>query len=442
MHAELRSARTRRAFRREANIALQLSHDAIAQTVALEEIDRELVLLQELVHGIDLRLLETRAATAGERVPLPIALHIVSEIARALAHAHAFADLAIVHRDVTPDNVMLAFSGEVKLVDFGIARSNADAMLTRTGHIVGRPTYTAPEVWEGEQADRRADTVFAGRRAVAAVDRAAPRTRRERAMQRPVAMTRRLPAAPDRRRRAGAGARIPTSVTRTRTSCRKTLRRFLPADFGAKPALAELIARYFDVARERQMLADDVARARRFLSAPNRRRRVAIAAHQSRGGCRDAARWVAAGVAAAVGGQSASRACSRCGREPTSWCTGSRVQARTAGRPAPASTRRGRHATRHLPHRPLVRRQYAERTTPPTRGHLRAHQMAASAGRARPPSREDRAPRTIADAEELLRRAQEKFDVGETEARSRWRARRPRRRSRAGACPDGQGDDE
>jgi len=99
MHGDFRTREHEARFRREATIALQLSHDAIAQSVALQEIDGELVLLQELVHGIDLRLLETRAATAAEPVPLPIALHIVSEIARALAHAHSFADLAIVHRD-------------------------------------------------------------------------------------------------------------------------------------------------------------------------------------------------------------------------------------------------------------------------------------------------------------------------------------------------------
>jgi eukaryotic-like serine/threonine-protein kinase len=146
MHAELRSQEQDARFRREASIALQLSHDAIAQTVGIEEIDGELVLLQELVHGVDLKLLETRLATAGERVPLAVAVHIVSEIARALAYAHDFGDRGIVHRDVTPDNVMLAFSGDVKLVDFGIARSDVDATLTSTGHIVGRPTYTAPEI--------------------------------------------------------------------------------------------------------------------------------------------------------------------------------------------------------------------------------------------------------------------------------------------------------
>ena len=121
MHAELRSPEHDARFRREANIALQLSHAAIARTVGVEEIDGELVLLQELVHGVDVRLLGTRLATAGERVPLAIAVHVASEVARALAHAHAFGDLGIVHRDVTPDNIMLSFAGEVKLIEIGRA---------------------------------------------------------------------------------------------------------------------------------------------------------------------------------------------------------------------------------------------------------------------------------------------------------------------------------
>ena len=223
MHAELRSREQDARFRREANIALQLSHGAIAQTVGVEEIDGELLLLQELVHGVDVRLLETRLATAGERVPLAIAVHVVSEIARALAYAHAFGDLGIVHRDVTPDNVMLAFSGEVKLVDFGIARSNVDATLTSTGHIVGRPTYTAPEVWDGAQADRRADIyslgvvlwqLLTGRRLedvrVSGANRApAPSTHNPE-----------VPARLDARRRTGAGARSGPALSNGRRVAR------------------------------------------------------------------------------------------------------------------------------------------------------------------------------------------------------------------------------
>jgi eukaryotic-like serine/threonine-protein kinase len=412
MHADFRTRDNETRFRREATIALQLSHDAIAQSVALEEIDRELVLLQELVHGIDLRLLETRAATAGELVPLPIALHIVSEVARALAHAHAFDDLAIVHRDVTPDNVMLAFSGEVKLVDFGIARSNADAMLTRTGHIVGRPTYTAPEVWEGEQADRRADLYSLG------------------VVLWQLLSGRRFDEADELQDQSPWPADLPAGLSdvvaqalrpnpddryQDANALRDDLRRFLPADFDAKAALAELIARYFDVARERQMLGDDVARARRLLTPVPAARPLVPGRRRSP----EAATWVAAGVAAAV---VAVGLASGLALWPRSNGAASQEPARPdPPAPAPASTREeasGRPAARVVVARapnvagePNAPRHGEPDARLPAEGRLNT--MRSLASNPTPPSTDEPQDQL---SEELLRRARDKFDVGETDA--------------------------
>ena len=411
MHADFRTREYEARFRREATIALQLSHDAIAQIVALEEIDSELVLLQELVHGIDLRLLETRAATAGERVALPIALHIVSEVARALAHAHAFGDLAIVHRDVTPDNVMLAFSGEVKLVDFGIARSNADATLTRTGHIVGRPTYTAPEVWEGDKADRRADLYSLG--VVLWQLLTGRRFDEPGEMQNQSPWPADVPAAlieaVERALRPNPDDRYQDA-----NALREDVRRFLPADFEAQPALAALIARYFDVERERQMLADDVGRAKRYLAPvpaagelPARRRRS-----------RASGTWVAIAVAAVVVVVGLATAIARWPQamvvaqpeparpappEPALLPPPSREEAidlpaePAAGASAPSTPSPNAVAEGRLPAkgRPNPRRAMAKTPAQPS----------SSAPQAQEPS-----------GEELLRRAQEKFDVGETDA--------------------------
>ena len=157
MQTDERSPELAARFRREAEIALQLAHGAIAQTVGVEEIEGELCLLQEFVDGVNLRHLE--AQCKPELVPLPVALHIVREVGRALAYAHG---LGIVHRDVTPENIMLSYGGEVKLIDFGIARRSGDATLTQAGVVVGRETYTAPEVWAGNKADPRSDVFSLG----------------------------------------------------------------------------------------------------------------------------------------------------------------------------------------------------------------------------------------------------------------------------------------
>jgi eukaryotic-like serine/threonine-protein kinase len=161
MHAQLRTPEQDARFRREAGIAIGLSHGAIAQTLDVEEIDDELCILQEFVHGTNLSQLEHRAAS-HEPLPIPLAVHVVREVARALAYAHTFNGTGIVHRDVTPDNIMLSFTGEVKLIDFGIAKVIGDKSLTQVRMVVGRPIYTAPEAVVGGDADHRSDIYSLG----------------------------------------------------------------------------------------------------------------------------------------------------------------------------------------------------------------------------------------------------------------------------------------
>jgi serine/threonine protein kinase len=161
MHAQLRTAEQDARFRREAGIAIGLSHGAIAQTLDVEEIDGELCILQEFVHGTNLSQLEHRAASQ-EPLPIPLAVHVAREVARALAYAHTFNGTGIVHRDVTPDNIMLSFTGEVKLIDFGIAKVIGDKSLTQARMVVGRPIYTAPEAVLGGDADHRSDIYSLG----------------------------------------------------------------------------------------------------------------------------------------------------------------------------------------------------------------------------------------------------------------------------------------
>jgi hypothetical protein len=421
MHAELRSREPDARFRREANIARQLSHTAIARTLGVEEINGELVLLQELVHGVDVRLLGTRLASAGERVPLATALHIGSEVARALAYAHAFGDLGIVHRDVTPDNVMLSFAGEVKLIDFGIARSDVDAALTSAGQIVGRPTYTAPEIWKGAQADRRADIyslgvvlwqLLTGRRFAEARPSDQSPTPAPSAHNPDVAadldavVARALAPGPERRYQGAA-------------ELQEALRGFVPPGFQPERALAELLARHFDVPRERRMLAAEVERATRSLdvaetvhqpaaSAAHQRVRPAAIARRTAARRRYAVTVVVLGAAGFAIAASLGLHSARQSAGPIAAPVSARAQhpaAASNAPPSPASLPPVEHDPTP-PEAPVVE-------AAATRS---AHTIAVSAGRARPAGAKTTRPGPVVQADELLKRAQDKFDVGETGA--------------------------
>lgn len=116
-------------------------------------------LVTELVEGLDLRRLLAWLEDLGEPMPEPIALRIAHEIAEALAHAHSH---GVVHRDVTPANVLLGRDGRVVLIDFGIARSDAQTQRTRTGLVKGKAAYMAPEQALGSKLDARTDLFALG----------------------------------------------------------------------------------------------------------------------------------------------------------------------------------------------------------------------------------------------------------------------------------------
>jgi len=146
-------------FQREAEITMALSHPAIPKTFAVGN-EQGPYLVQEFIDGMNLRDLIPRVASCGESIAVALASYIVVEVAKALAYIHDFEARGLVHRDVTPDNVMLAASGEVKLIDFGIAKSTksttGDDSLTKRG-LVGKASWTAPEIFHGAKLDRRAD---------------------------------------------------------------------------------------------------------------------------------------------------------------------------------------------------------------------------------------------------------------------------------------------
>ena len=158
-----------RMFVNEARIAVSLSHGNIAQVFDFGEVDGEYFLAMEYVHGQPLsRVLRRAHALQFPYLPEAIALQIGMGMCRGLHYAHSRVDdrgrsLQIVHRDVSPQNVLLGYAGEVKIVDFGIARARnaTDAMMQASG-VKGKFPYFSPEQARGEPVDFHTDLYATG----------------------------------------------------------------------------------------------------------------------------------------------------------------------------------------------------------------------------------------------------------------------------------------
>ncbi len=154
-----------RMFLDEARIAARLNHPNVAQIFDLGEAEGCFFLAMEYVPGKDLRRVYQDSARAGDRLPVPLTARVLIESAKALDYAHHAADehgrpLQIVHRDVSPQNILVTFQGGVKLVDFGIAKAADQASQTRTGVLKGKYSYMSPEQAAGLAIDGRTD-IFA-----------------------------------------------------------------------------------------------------------------------------------------------------------------------------------------------------------------------------------------------------------------------------------------
>lgn len=150
------------AFLREARIAQRLQHGNVVQVLDVGDDDGVPYIVLEHVDGCSLQTL-----LDGGVLPVDVALHVAEQVALALQHAHAAEDehgapLQLVHRDVTPGNVLLSKSGVVKLGDFGIARVRTSGSDTLPGFIKGTPIYLAPEQAAGRPVDARADVYSLG----------------------------------------------------------------------------------------------------------------------------------------------------------------------------------------------------------------------------------------------------------------------------------------
>lgn len=156
-------------FIAEAKLMTRLAHPNIVEVLDFgrgESGDYFLVL--ELVDGVDLARLHRGIAARGERFPVALALYIAAQVLRGLHHAHgksAGEGGWLVHRDVSPGNVLLSTAGEVKVADFGvalIARPAAEERSPRARLLVGKPQYMAPEQYDGADVDPRADLFSVG----------------------------------------------------------------------------------------------------------------------------------------------------------------------------------------------------------------------------------------------------------------------------------------
>ncbi len=156
----------RNMFIDEAHISMSLAHSNIAQVLDLGVAQGRYFLVLELVDGWDLGRVQQRAAAAGVPVPRDLGLHIIADVCRALAYAHSKTDgtrpLGIVHRDVSPHNILLSEQGEIKLTDFGIAKAMNKREQTGTGVVKGKVAFMSPEQAMGKHIDQRSDLFSLG----------------------------------------------------------------------------------------------------------------------------------------------------------------------------------------------------------------------------------------------------------------------------------------
>lgn len=151
----------------EARITVRLSHGNIAQVFDFGEVDGEYFLAMEFIHGQAMSTVQERAEEMSLSIPIPIACFVVMEMCRGLHYAHRKNDdrgkpLAIVHRDISPQNVMVSYEGQVKLVDFGIAKAASVVGHTEAGAFKGKYLYFSAEQAQRKRLDGRADICAAG----------------------------------------------------------------------------------------------------------------------------------------------------------------------------------------------------------------------------------------------------------------------------------------
>ncbi len=155
-------------FKDELKVAFSLSHPNIAQTYDYGEVNQTLYTAMEYVDGQNLKQFLDRLKKKKYVFPVEISTFIISQVCQALFYAHTFTDkltgqsYKIIHRDISPHNIMITYDGAVKVIDFGIAKAETNSEATQAGTIKGKLSYLAPEYLEGLELDHRYDQFTVG----------------------------------------------------------------------------------------------------------------------------------------------------------------------------------------------------------------------------------------------------------------------------------------
>jgi serine/threonine-protein kinase len=168
MHPQLAKDPTFRAmFIDEANLTSRIRHPNVVPTLDIVSSPTKLLIVMEYVDGVSLSVLLRAARTQGKKIPVNVVVAILRDLLEGLQAAHDLTDdrgdpLNVVHRDISPQNVLVGVDGIARVVDFGVAKATGRSYQTQTGEIRGKVGYMAPEQMFGENIDRRVDVYASG----------------------------------------------------------------------------------------------------------------------------------------------------------------------------------------------------------------------------------------------------------------------------------------
>jgi serine/threonine protein kinase len=259
---QARAADAAARFRRQAQVAARLEHENIARTLRVETVEGQICVARELIQGMSLS--KVMRQLGARPAPLVATLHIVRQLARGLSYAHDCGGLDIVHGEVAPENVMIGFNGEVKLIDFGLGRPAGEAAPSQGGVVMTHHGWLPPEAADGREPDRPGDLyglgvvlweLLTGQRADDAAGPPLPDVRASN------------PEVPEELARvvARATATKPEARYRSGDELGAALTTFLPAGPDPQQETIALLRSCFDVDMLQPLLAKDIANARRLV---------------------------------------------------------------------------------------------------------------------------------------------------------------------------------